>query len=235
MHLLKYIQSCDLTSVQKMHHKMIHFHARCSLHLIMCKHISTILVIDFSYYIFSYKYKIIPPSRDYNPDHWLKGVIMLHYYYTILYTIISSWNFIIALVKIPRTFFSTSSQSVFLFHSFILTWHVWDELGQNDLTPWCTSIHTHIHTVTMNQNIDSQIVVYRSLEPTAMSLHKYASFKIPKCLTSPITMLSYFGKRKQVTWPKSELLMFSYFTYYVHVLPGQVLCLNTHPAKRYIR
>ena len=33
---------------------------------------------------------------------------------------------------------------------------------------------------------------------------------------------------------KFELLMFSYFAYRT-LLPGQILCINTHPAKRYVR
>ena len=33
---------------------------------------------------------------------------------------------------------------------------------------------------------------------------------------------------------KSELLMFSYFTQCA-LLPGQILCINTHPAKRYVK
>ena len=33
---------------------------------------------------------------------------------------------------------------------------------------------------------------------------------------------------------KSELLMFSYFTQCA-LLPGQILYINTHPAKRYVR
>ena len=49
-------------------------------------------------------------------------------------------------------------------------------------------------------------------------------------------ILPYFGKRKQGgdIPPKSELLMFLYFTQYP-LLPGQILCINTHPAKRYVR
>ena len=33
---------------------------------------------------------------------------------------------------------------------------------------------------------------------------------------------------------KSELLMFLYFTQCA-LLPGQILCLNTHPLERYVR
>ena len=33
---------------------------------------------------------------------------------------------------------------------------------------------------------------------------------------------------------KSELLMFLYFTQCA-LLPGQILCINTYPAKRYVR
>ena len=32
---------------------------------------------------------------------------------------------------------------------------------------------------------------------------------------------------------KSELLMFLYFTFIIFFLPGQILCINTHPAKRH--
>ena len=34
---------------------------------------------------------------------------------------------------------------------------------------------------------------------------------------------------------KSELLMFSIVPGHGALLPGQILCINTHPAKRYVR
>ena len=47
--------------------------------------------------------------------------------------------------------------------------------------------------------------------------------------------LPYFGKKKQVTYHLNlELLMFLYFTPCA-LLPGQILCVSTHPAKRYVR
>ena len=47
------------------------------------------------------------------------------------------------------------------------------------------------------------------------------------------TVLPYFGKRKQVTYHLNLLLMFSYVTQCVFP-PSQILCINSHPAKRYV-
>ena len=48
-------------------------------------------------------------------------------------------------------------------------------------------------------------------------------------------ILPYFGKKEASDIPSnSELFMFSYCTQCA-LLPGQILCTNTHPAKRYVR
>ena len=68
---------------------------------------------------------------------------------------------------------------------------------------------------------------------------------------SVLTILPYSGKRMNNNVvdfrvmpsdipSKSELLrlvMFSYFTYMqcVFILPGQILCINTHPPKKYVK
>ena len=55
-------------------------------------------------------------------------------------------------------------------------------------------------------------------------------------LLTTSSVMPYFGKMKQVTYHfnLSYWLRFSYFTYCA-LLPGHILCINTHPAKRNVR
>ena len=57
----------------------------------------------------------------------------------------------------------------------------------------------------------------------------------PQFNSASMAVLPYSGKRKQVTYHLNlSLLMFSYSTTCA-LLPGQIVCINTHPAKRYFR
>ena len=64
------------------------------------------------------------------------------------------------------------------------------------------------------------------------SMHEILRFWVPIHINA-ITALLWQKEASDIP-SKFELLMFSYFIYCA-LLPGQILCINTHPAKRYVR